>query len=29
LVNKFWPVPTWPDNWEEVWANQMKEGWPA
>ena len=20
LVEKFWPVPSWPDNWREVWA---------
>lgn len=19
FVNKFWPIPTWPDNWQEVW----------
>ena len=19
LVEKFWPVPTWPDNWRELW----------
>ncbi|MBI2405510.1 hypothetical protein HYV21_00440 [Candidatus Microgenomates bacterium] len=19
LVSKFWPVPTWPKNWKEVW----------
>jgi len=18
-INKFWPIPTWPDNWQEVW----------
>lgn len=29
LVNKFSPVPTWEPNWKEIWAKQMKEGWPA
>ena len=19
LIEKFWPVPTWPDNWKELW----------
>lgn len=19
FINKFWPVPSWPDNWKEVW----------
>jgi len=18
-INKFWPIPTWPDNWQEIW----------
>jgi glycosyltransferase involved in cell wall biosynthesis len=22
LVEKFWPVPTWPENWRESYANQ-------
>lgn len=21
LIEKFWPVPTWQDNWKEVWAS--------
>lgn len=28
LIDKFWPVPSWPDNWEEVWKQQVIEGWP-
>lgn len=24
LIKKFWPIPTWPDNWEEEWAS-LKE----
>jgi len=28
LIEKFWPVPGWPDNWQEVWDKQVKEGWP-
>jgi glycosyltransferase involved in cell wall biosynthesis len=27
LIDRFWPVPSWPDNWQEVWDKQ-KEGWP-
>ncbi|MEK9200802.1 MAG: glycosyltransferase [Patescibacteria group bacterium] len=25
LIEKFWPVPTWPDNWREVWASYNHE----
>jgi glycosyltransferase involved in cell wall biosynthesis len=25
LIDKFWPVPTWPENWKEV--NEEKRGW--
>lgn len=25
LVEKFWPVPTWPDNWRELWVEWKKE----
>ena len=21
LIEKFWPIKTWPDNWQEVWTN--------
>ena len=28
LIDRFWPVPHWPDNWQEVWNQQVKEGWP-
>jgi glycosyltransferase involved in cell wall biosynthesis len=24
LVEKFWPVPTWPDDWKEVYKNWQK-----
>ncbi len=24
LVEKFWPVPTWPDNWEEVYHQWLQ-----
>ncbi len=23
FVEKFWPIPTWPDNWQEIWANHL------
>jgi len=23
LVNKFWPVPTWPENWKELWPKSQ------
>jgi glycosyltransferase involved in cell wall biosynthesis len=23
LIEKFWPVPTWPDNWQEIWDNRQ------
>lgn len=22
-INKFWPVPDWPDNWQEVWNKHI------
>jgi len=25
FVEKFWPIPTWPDNWQEIWENHLKE----
>lgn len=28
LIDRFWPVPSWPENWQEVWDQQVKEGWP-
>jgi len=28
LIDRFWPVPSWPDNWQEIWNQQVKEGWP-
>lgn len=28
FIDRFWPVPSWPENWEEVWSQQVKEGWP-
>ena len=28
LIDRFWPIQSWPENWEEVWNNQVKEGWP-
>jgi hypothetical protein len=21
FINKFWPIPEWPNNWEEVWKS--------
>lgn len=29
FINHFAPVPSWPDNWQEIWDQQLKEGWPA
>ncbi len=26
LVEKFWPIPTWNDNWQELWAEHIKNG---
>jgi glycosyltransferase involved in cell wall biosynthesis len=23
LVEKFWPIPTWEDNWREIWLNSQ------
>lgn len=28
LIDRFSPVPSWPENWQEVWDKQVKEGWP-
>jgi len=28
LIDRFWPVPSWPENWQEIWNQQVKEGWP-
>lgn len=29
LINEKFPnMPSWPDNWQEVWDKQVKEGWP-
>lgn len=28
FIDKFWPVPSWPDNWQEIWDQQVKDGWP-
>ncbi len=25
LIEKFWPVPSWPDNWKEVYKDWQKE----
>lgn len=25
LIKRFWPIPTWPDNYEELWAKWKKE----
>jgi hypothetical protein len=25
LIEKFWPVPTWPDDWQERWTKWKKE----
>ena len=22
LINKFWPIPTWPENWKEIYAKK-------
>lgn len=27
LIERFWPIPSWPTNWEEVWKEQSKI-WP-
>lgn len=27
FIQRFWPVPTWPENWKEVWDKQLAEGW--
>lgn len=27
FIKRFWPVPTWPENWKEVWDRQLAEGW--
>jgi glycosyltransferase involved in cell wall biosynthesis len=24
LIERFWPVPTWADNWKELWAKWLK-----
>lgn len=24
LIDKFWPVPGWPENWQEVWAKHLQ-----
>lgn len=23
FVEKFWPIPTWPDNWKEIWNKHL------
>jgi len=29
FINKKFPnMPSWPENWQEVWGKQVKEGWP-
>ena len=25
LLEKFWPVPTWPDNWQEIYQKLSQE----
>jgi glycosyltransferase involved in cell wall biosynthesis len=27
LIDRFWPIPSWPDNWEDVWKEQSIN-WP-
>lgn len=27
LMKKFWPVPTWPDDWEDLIQREMKKGY--
>ncbi len=24
LIEKFWPIPTWQENWQELWAKHLK-----
>jgi hypothetical protein len=25
LIEKFWPIPGWPDDWKEVWCRNLAE----
>lgn len=25
LIDKFWPIPGWPDDWKDVWSNNISE----